>query len=174
MMIEASTMAPIAIAMPPSDMMLALSPCASIGTNASATATGSDSTGIMAVRRCHRNSTITRLTISSSSHSTCTSVCMARWISSERSYVTTSWTPGGNDPRTSASRRFTRSITRSAFSLCRMTTMPPTTSPRPSSSAMPVRGSGPSVTLPSWRSVTGVPPAPTRTGTDSRSATPWT
>ena len=37
-MIEASTIAPIATAMPPSDMMLAVSPWYDIGTNASSTA----------------------------------------------------------------------------------------------------------------------------------------
>ena len=65
----------------------------------------------------------------------------------------------------------TRLITLRAFSPCRMTTMPPTVSPRPSRSETPRRISGPISTRPTSRSSTGVPPAPTFTTICSKSAT---
>ena len=85
MMIEASTIAPIATAMPPSDMMFALSPIRAIGMKASRTAIGRVRIGISALRKWNRKSTMTALTMSISCKSSRQSVCTARWISSERS-----------------------------------------------------------------------------------------
>ena len=59
MMIAASTIAPIAIAMPPSDMMFAVRCCAAIGMNASSTAIGSVRIGISALRTCSRKTKMT-------------------------------------------------------------------------------------------------------------------
>ena len=53
-MIAASTMAPMAMAMPPSDMMLAPSPIQRIGMKASNTATGSMRTGTSVLRTCEQ------------------------------------------------------------------------------------------------------------------------
>ena len=54
-------------------------------------------------------------------------------------------------------RSLTRSITSTAFSPWRITTIPDTTSPVPSRSATPRRRSGPTVTLPMSRIRIGVP-----------------
>ena len=51
MMIAASTMAPMAIAIPPSDMMLALMPCWCMTMNAIRTATGSVMMATRALRK---------------------------------------------------------------------------------------------------------------------------
>ncbi len=56
-----------------------------------------------------------------------------------------------------ASFSFTRSMVASAFSPYRMTTMPPTTSPRPSRSATPRRTSGAMCTSATSATRTGVP-----------------
>ena len=55
MMIEASTIAPIATAIPPSDMILAVRCCAFIGMNASRTPRGSVRIGMIALRTWSRN-----------------------------------------------------------------------------------------------------------------------
>ena len=78
-------MAPIAIAIPPRLMMFELMPSHDIGTNASATATGSDSTGTSVLRRWNRNRKMTTLTTTISSNSVWRSVAIARWMRSERS-----------------------------------------------------------------------------------------
>ncbi len=85
MMIDASTIAPIATAMPPSDMMFAVRCCSTIGMNASKTPSGSVRIGISALRTCSRNTKITTLTTTISSISVWRSVCTASSISSERS-----------------------------------------------------------------------------------------
>ena len=85
MMIEASTIAPIATAMPPSDMMFAVSPWRAMGMKARMTAIGSERIGMRALRKWNRKNTITALTMSISCSSSCHSVATARWISSERS-----------------------------------------------------------------------------------------
>ncbi len=85
------------------------------------------------------------------------SVSTERLIRSDRSYVVTIFTPGGSDGSISFSRAFTRSMTSSAFSPLRITTMPPTASPLPSRSVMPRRISGPSDTRPMSPTVSGVP-----------------
>ena len=103
---------------------------------------------------------------------------MERRIRSERSYAVTSLTPGGSPGSISWSFAFTRSITWSAFSPCRMTTMPETASPSPSRSATPRRISGPSTTLPTSDTRIGTPfwLRPARclpmSSTDSRVAAP--
>ena len=65
----ASTIAPIAIAMPPSDMMLAFTPWRRITTNAASTPSGSDTTATSDERRCSRNARQTRATTANSSTS---------------------------------------------------------------------------------------------------------
>ena len=84
-MIAASTIAPIATAIPPSDMMFAFRPWYSIGTNASATPIGITRIGISALRTCRRNTRITIETTIISSTSVSRSVAIASRIRSERS-----------------------------------------------------------------------------------------
>ncbi len=86
--------------------------------------------------------------------------------------VTTS-TPFGSEGFSSSSFALTRSMTLSAFSPGRITTMPPTTSPSPSRSAMPRRISGPSATVATSFTSTGVPPS-VRSTRLSRSAIDFT
>ena len=81
----ASTMAPMATAIPPSDMMFAVSPMARMGMNDSTTAMGMVKIGMMALGMCQRNTRMTRLTMRSSSQRVCVSVWMARVIRVERS-----------------------------------------------------------------------------------------
>ena len=81
----ASTMAPIATAMPPSDMMLAVSPSARMGMKASSTAIGMVKIGMSALGRCQRKRRMTPLTMRSSSTSVWRRVSMARSMSVERS-----------------------------------------------------------------------------------------
>ncbi len=85
--IAASTSVPIAIAMPPSDMMLALMPCAFITMKADATAIGVTITTISPERRWNRNTKQTSATTRNSSSSLPLRWSTARWISEERSYV---------------------------------------------------------------------------------------
>ena len=61
--IDASTSAPIAMAIPPSDMMFADTPNARNGMNEINTATGIVTTGIIALGMCHRNSMMTTTTV---------------------------------------------------------------------------------------------------------------
>ena len=83
--IAASTIAPIAIAIPPRLMMLEFMPRARIAMNAISTPTGSIRIATSALRRWSRKTTQTAATISDSSASVPLSVSIARWISSERS-----------------------------------------------------------------------------------------
>ena len=83
--IAASTMAPIAIAMPPSDMMFALMPCRYITMTASSTARGRVSTVTSADRTCSRKTAQTSATIAISSSSFRRSVSIERSISTVRS-----------------------------------------------------------------------------------------
>ena len=167
--IAASIMAPIAIAMPPSDMMSAPTPTNRMATNARRMPTGSVRIATSAELPCIRNRTQTSATMMLSSSSFSRSVAMARSIRSLRSYTGVMTTPGGNPLRTCASLAFTRSIVVSAFSPKRITTMPPTASPRPSRSAMPRRTAGPIVTRPNSATRTGVPAAVAPTTTFSMS-----
>ena len=82
-----------------------------------------------------------------------------------RSYIGSTTTPAGSPFCTSASFALTLSMVASAFWPNRITTMPPTASPRPSRSAMPRRMAGPTLTRPSSATRIGVPRfvAPTTT-----------
>ena len=153
----ASIMAPIAMAMPPSDMMSAPTPMRRIARNAIRMPTGSVRMATSAERACHRNTRHTSATMNDSSASFPASVAIARLISSLRSYTGRTTTPRGRPCWTSASFAFTPSIVVSAFWPNRITTMPPTASPRPSSSAMPRRIAGPMETRPSSATRIGVP-----------------
>ena len=78
-------MAPIATAMPPSDMMLAVMPESCMGMNARITVSGIAVIGMMALGKCHKKIKITRLTMTSSSMSVCFRLSTERSIRSERS-----------------------------------------------------------------------------------------
>ncbi len=80
--------------------------------------------------------------------------------------------PSGSPPSISASFSFTRSMVASAFSPKRITTMPPTTSPRPSRSATPRRTSGASWTSATSATRIGVPDVVAPTTTFSMSSRP--
>ena len=82
---DASTMAPIAIAMPPSDMMLALTPCQRMTTNAASTPIGNATTATSAERRWNRKIAQTSATTMNSSTSLARRLSTARSISCERS-----------------------------------------------------------------------------------------
>ncbi len=81
----ASTMAPMAIAMPPRLMMFEFIPSSRIAMKAISTPTGSITMATSALRTCSRNTMHTAATMMLSSSSVRFSVSMARWISSERS-----------------------------------------------------------------------------------------
>jgi hypothetical protein len=85
MTISASTVAPMAMAIPPRLMMVAGMSRKYMGTKASATAMGSDSMGSSAERTWSRKIRITAATVSISSSSARLSVPMERKMSSVRS-----------------------------------------------------------------------------------------
>ena len=85
MTMAASTSVPIAIAMPPSDMMLALMPCARMTMKAEATASGVTITTISPERTWYRNRRHTSATTMNSSSSLRFRLSTARWISEPRS-----------------------------------------------------------------------------------------
>ena len=155
--IAASTIAPMAMAMPPSDMMLEVILRYAIGMKANSTATGRIRIATSALLKWKRNTSATKLTMTLSSSNFSRSTAMARWIRSERSYVGMIWTPDGSDGFNSSNFAFTRSMTSSAFSPARMMTIPATVCPLPSSSAMPRRSSGPSWTRATSFTRIGVP-----------------
>ena len=105
-----------------------------------------------------------------SSNSLVRSVSIARSIRSLRSYTGRMTTPGGSPGAISLIRSLTRSIVVSAFCPKRMMTIAPTASPRPSSSAMPRRTAGPTLTRPSSATRMGVPSAVAPTTTFSMSS----
>ena len=78
MTIAASTMAPIAIAMPPRLMMLEPSPSSFMAPNAISTPTGSIRIATSALRTCSRKTMQTSATMMLSSNSVCFSVSIAR------------------------------------------------------------------------------------------------
>ncbi|MNS78777.1 hypothetical protein D3C72_1124080 [compost metagenome] len=80
-----STIAPMAIAMPPSDMMLALTPCQCITMKAASTPIGNATTATSAERRWNRKTAQTSATTMNSSTSLPRRLSTARSISSERS-----------------------------------------------------------------------------------------
>ena len=81
----ASTSSPIAMAMPPSDMMLAVMPSIRNGMNDTSTATGMVMTGISALGTCHRNSSTMKTTVRMTSMSVSDTLLTARRIRSDRS-----------------------------------------------------------------------------------------
>ena len=83
--IAASIMAPMAMAMPPSDMMSAPAPAQRMARKASRIPTGSVRMATSAERACPRNTRQTSATITLSSSSLARSVWMARRIRSLRS-----------------------------------------------------------------------------------------
>ncbi len=83
--ISASTVAPIAMAMPPRLMMVDGMSSSAMGMNDSATLIGSDRIGSSELRMCNRNRMITRLTVIPSSISACFSVSIERPMRAERS-----------------------------------------------------------------------------------------
>ena len=132
-MIEASTIAPIATAMPPSDMMFAVSPWADIGRKAEQHADrasrGSES------GRCGSAAGTARITDRDDrqllDQRPAQRARSRRGSAPSGRRSTTISTPSGSEgcelARAAPSRA---SMTRSAFSPQRITTMPPTTSPR--------------------------------------------
>jgi hypothetical protein len=168
----ASTIAPMAMAIPPMDMMLACTPISRMTTKAMRMAMGSVTAATSELRRCSRKMAVISPTRSSSSPSLSCRLAIARRISGARSYASTTRTPAGSPDWIDASRSRTASITCSAFSPWRITTIPVTTSPRPSRSATPRRMSGPSCTRATSITRTGVPPIPVVSTTFSMSSTP--
>ena len=83
--ISASTVAPTAMAMPPRLMMVAGMSRSHMGTKATATASGRESMGRSAERRCSRKRMMTAETTTASSRSAVLRVSMDRRISAERS-----------------------------------------------------------------------------------------
>ncbi len=75
----------MAMAMPPSDMMLAVIPISRKGMKEIRTATGMVMIGMMALGMCQRKRRITRATVTMTSMSVDFRLSMERWISSERS-----------------------------------------------------------------------------------------
>ena len=111
----ASTIAPMAIAIPPRLMMLEFMPSKRIAMMAISTPTGSITMATSALRACIRNTMHTSATMRLSSSSVRFKVSMARWIRSERSYTAWILTPSGRPEDTSAILLLTFSITSSAF-----------------------------------------------------------
>ncbi len=169
--IAASTMSPIATMIPPIDMMFMPRPKYQIGMNEMSTATGRLTIGTSADRRCRRNPMIRTLTTDSSSIRLSLAVATDSRIRSLRSYTGMTLTPFGSAGSISFSLALIRSMTVSAFSPKRMTTIPPTTSPSPFKSARPRRMSGPNRTVATSRKRMGVPAALTPTAIFSTSAT---
>src|SRR5258707_1165391 len=81
---DASTIAPMAMAIPPSDMMFAVKPVACTGMKARITAIGIVKIGMMALGTCQRKIRKTMLTITSSSISVRRKVSIDRSIKSQR------------------------------------------------------------------------------------------
>jgi len=85
--IAASTIAPMAIAIPPRLMMLEFIPSARMAMKAISTPMGNITMATSALRTCIRNTMHTSATMTLSSSSVCFKVSMARLIKSERSYT---------------------------------------------------------------------------------------
>ena len=73
------------MAIPPSDMMFAVTPISRIGMNEITIAMGIVRTGMMALGMCQRKIRMTTETMTSSSMSVCFRLSIERRISSERS-----------------------------------------------------------------------------------------
>ena len=85
MMIAASTIAPMAMAMPPSDMMFEVSPSHIMGKNERMIAMGNVMIATIAERTCQRKTMQTKATTMLSSINFSRNVWMALWMSSLRS-----------------------------------------------------------------------------------------
>ncbi len=81
----ASPRAPMAMAMPPSDMMLAVRPMPSKGTKEISTASGMVTIGMIALGTCHRNSRITKHRVRMTSMIVRFRLSTERWMRSARS-----------------------------------------------------------------------------------------
>ena len=81
----ASTIAPMAIAIPPSDMMFDDRPSMRMGMKAITMEIGMVNTGMMALGKCHRKIMITMETTIISSSRVCFRLSMERRINSDRS-----------------------------------------------------------------------------------------
>ena len=81
----ASTMAPMAMAMPPSDMMFEVSPICFMGMKEMRMAIGMVMIGMAALGMCQRKMRITKATMASSSISVRLRLSMERRMRSERS-----------------------------------------------------------------------------------------
>ncbi len=97
-------------------MMFELIPKIFIGMKAMITAAGMVMIGMMELGMCQRKMRMINDTMIISIKSSCSSVWIDSSISSERSYVSTSWTPFGSEGLISSRRAFTRSMTAFAFS----------------------------------------------------------
>ncbi len=166
----ASTIAPMAIAMPPSDITLALMPCCCITMKAASTPSGSETMATSALRRWNRNAKQISATTANSSSSLVERFCTARSIRPERSYTGTISTPAGSPRCNSANRALTAAMVCSAFLPERITITPPTDSPSPSSSPMPRRISGPSWMRATSPSRTETPASVVRSGMARKSS----
>ncbi len=137
----ASTISPIAMKRPASENKLIVWLNPDIGIAVNNTPSSRMETGAIAVRTFRRNSTVTTMTTPSSYSSVMKKCCSVAQINCERSYAGTISTPVGKDAPISAIRFFRARVISSAFWVCSMITMPPTTSPSPFRSAMPRRWS---------------------------------
>ena len=145
----------MAMAIPPRLMTLALMPNNCISKILANIASGRLITATSAERACSKKTRHTSATTIISSSSFWLKLLTVFSISSARSYTVTSSTPSGRPFCNSASLRFTAAMVLNAFSPCRMTIIPPTTSPSPFSSAIPRRAPGTVCTLPISASVNG-------------------
>ncbi len=170
MTIAASTIAPTAIAIPPSDMMFAFTPWYCITMNAISTPSGSVTIATNPERRWNRKARQTTATTTNSSTSLSRRWAIERSIRPERSYVSTISTPFGRLALSEASLALTAWMVSSAFLPDRITITPPTTSPSPSRSAIPRRISGPIWTYATSLSMTGVPDSLVRIGMTRKSS----
>ena len=101
MTMAASTIAPMAMAMPPRLMMLEFMPSSRMAMKAISTPTGSMMMATRALRTWSRNTMQTRATMALSSSSVVLRLAMARRIRSERSYTVSMLTPSGRPLATS-------------------------------------------------------------------------
>ena len=146
MTIDASTIAPIAIAMPPSDMMLALTPCQRMTMNAASTPIG---------KRHHRDQRRAQVEQEDRADQRDDDELLdelgAQVVDGAVDQLRAVVGRHDLDARAAgwassvSSLALTASMVVRAFLPERMTTTPPATSPWPSSSAMPRRSSGPSL-----------------------------
>ena len=153
----ASTIVPIATAIPPSDIMFRLRPCRCMTMKAIRMPTGSVMMATSPLRKWTRKRMQTSATITNCWINASCKLSTERSISVERSYATSITTPSGRPPRTSSRRALTSLMTCSVSAPERTTMMPPTVSPSPFQSARPRRISGPMSTRATSRSNIGVP-----------------